>query len=157
MVEGNIDLFLYYTFHINPAIEWIIRIFHLTYILLPLSWLLFQSWILFLTWLLHLFFIKCSKSFFTADITNNLYSWYNMLYFIDHKGFLRTIWCNLLKEYTCILIFSYDHQLWIQDLYRYALLSTRTWFNIHGLLIFLWYLLMYLSTFFIQLINVHIF
>ena len=46
----------------------------------------------FLTGLLQLFFIKCSNNLFINEIADNVYPWYSILYFRDHKYFFRPIW-----------------------------------------------------------------
>ena len=93
MVQENIDSFLYKIFHINPAIEFIIISLQFDVPSISFSFDYLFKPEFFLVCLVQSFFIKCSNNFFTVDITIDVCSWYIILYFFDHKDFLRPIWC----------------------------------------------------------------
>ena len=74
--QKNVDSSLYYNFHINQAIEWIIIAFRLD--------IKSPSWIIFGLSSATLF-IECSSNFFTIEIINRICPWYIIVYFLITK------------------------------------------------------------------------
>ena len=116
MFHKNIDSSLYYIFHINPAVEWIITTlsFAVRSIVFFLDY--FFNHEFFLACIFQLFFIKCANNFFTVEITNSICPRYStLLLFWPHRLSQINLECSVpLQKYFYISVFSHDHQLWIR-------------------------------------------
>ena len=101
------DSFLNYVIYLNLAIESIIVALLVDVQITAFSLDYFFNPEFFFGSLFATFFLKCSNSFFTIEITNNICAWYSIFYFFDQKDVLRPICKNILG----ILKFLHDQHL----------------------------------------------
>ena len=88
--KENIESCLYYTFHINPAIEYITRalLFEIQSIAFCPDYVFNSVWPVFC----NLFLIKCFNKFFNLEATNKICTWYSSFYFFNYRALFRPIW-----------------------------------------------------------------
>lgn len=111
--EETFDLSLWYVFHINRVFQQFIKLCFVAFAFegqfISFFLIIFRLWIISGLSSRQLFFIEWSNTIFTAEISNNTYSWHNMFYFLHDKNFLRPIWSVALCKN--IFIFWYPHRL----------------------------------------------
>ena len=100
---------MYYIFHINPAIKWVVLVFPFDIQSIAFSFDYVFNPEFVLVNLLQLFFKKYSNNFFTFKISSNVFPCYSVRYFLDHKYFLTLTWnVAFCKKF---FIFWYSHMV----------------------------------------------
>ena len=111
------------------------------------SWLFFQACIHFSLWLAT-FLIKCSNNFCTVEINTIIWSLYSIFYFFDHKNVFWPIWRGAF--FKNIFVFlpwlpTLNSRIFVILLNSMVKMRTEL-ISAVLILIFLWYVLLYLST-----------